>query len=302
MNNGQKNILTLLILSIIGILFCSIRLYQVLNTPKIILNGKEIITMNLYEDYNELGAKAYKNDENISDKIIISGNINNKEPGEYKISYSVDNEKIYRSIIVKDNVIPTITINGPEELIIGLNTNYLDEGAIATDNVDKDITKKIEISSNVDTSKVGNYTVTYTVKDSANNVATKTRNVIVKESSTYIRVSIEKQKLEFFKDNKLFLESDIVTGTENYTDSDKGIFKIYYKSKNVYLKGAGYLSYVNYWMPYNGGEGLHDATWRNEFGKDLYKTEGSHGCINLPLEIAEQIYNNVTIGTIVEVY
>ena len=72
--------------------------------------------------------------------------------------------------------------------------------------------------------------------------------------------------------------------------------------KHVYLKGAGYLSYVNYWMPYNGGEGLHDATWRDEFGKDIYKTSGSHGCINMPLDIAEQVYNNVEVGTIVEVY
>jgi len=55
-------------------------------------------------------------------------------------------------------------------------------------------------------------------------------------------------------------------------------------------------------MPYNGGEGLHDATWRTEFGKDIYKTNGSHGCVNLPLDIAKEIYDIVKVGTIVEVY
>ncbi len=51
-------------------------------------------------------------------------------------------------------------------------------------------------------------------------------------------------------------------------------------------------------MPYNGGEGLHDAQWRyGVFGGDIYRYSGSHGCINLPLETAEEIYNNVDVGT-----
>jgi len=302
MNKKQKGTIVLSIICMIGIFFCSFRLYQILNLPIITLNGNETITMNLYETYNELGAEAYKNKENISDKIKISGNVNNSIPGEYKITYSIKNEKIHRNVIVKDNIAPVIKINGAEELIVGINTEYKDEGATATDNIDGELSNKIEITSNLDMSKLGTYTITYSVKDSANNITTKTRTILVKENSSYVRVSIEKQTVELFKDNKLILTSPIVTGTENISESDKGIFKIYYKSQNVYLKGAGYLSYVNYWMPYNRGEGLHDATWREEFGGKIYKTSGSHGCINMPLEIAEQVYNNVSIGTIVEVY
>ena len=55
-------------------------------------------------------------------------------------------------------------------------------------------------------------------------------------------------------------------------------------------------------MPYNRGEGLHDATWRQEFGGEIYKNNGSHGCINMPLDIAEKVYNAVSVGTVVEVY
>lgn len=302
MNNKQKGTISLIIISLIGLSLCSFRLIQILNMPRIIMNGNATITMNLYETYNEPGATAYKNDKNISNQIKISGNVDNTKPGEYKITYSVDKEQIQRNIIVKDNVAPEIKVEGAEELIVGINTEYSDEGATAIDNIDGDLTSNIEVTSDLDMTKLGTYTITYTVKDKANNTDTKKRTVIVKESSSYVRVSIEKQQVEVFKDNKLLLTSPIVTGTENISESDKGVFKIYYKSKNVYLKGAGYLSYVNYWMPYNRGEGLHDATWRDEFGGEIYKTSGSHGCINMPLEVAEKVYNNVIVGTIVEVY
>ena len=49
-------------------------------------------------------------------------------------------------------------------------------------------------------------------------------------------------------------------------------------------------------MPYNGGVGMHDATWRNKFGGEIYKTSGSHGCINLPLSIAKELYEEVETG------
>lgn len=302
MNKGQKNILAITLIIMIGIMLCSVRLYQIANIPKILLNGNKTITMNLYETYNEEGAQAYRNKENISNELKIKGSIDTNKPGNYEITYAIDNHEITRNVIVKDNVSPILTINGAKELIVGLNTEYIDEGAKAEDNIDGDITNKIEVSGTVDTTTIGEYKLTYKVQDEAGNVITDTRTILVKENHSYVRVSIEKQTVELFKNNKLVLSSPIVTGTENVTPSDKGVFKIYYKSKNVYLKGAGYLSYVNYWMPYNGGEGLHDATWRDEFGKEIYKTSGSHGCINMPLDIAEQVYNNVEVGTIVEVY
>lgn len=49
-------------------------------------------------------------------------------------------------------------------------------------------------------------------------------------------------------------------------------------------------------MPFNGGIGLHDATWRNSFGGSIYKNNGSHGCINLPYNVASKIYNSIKVG------
>ena len=49
-------------------------------------------------------------------------------------------------------------------------------------------------------------------------------------------------------------------------------------------------------MPFHNGQGLHDATWRGAFGGNIYTYGGSHGCVNLPLDIAAQLYNLVYVG------
>lgn len=63
-----------------------------------------------------------------------------------------------------------------------------------------------------------------------------------------------------------------------------------------------YQSHVNFWMPFNGGIGLHDATWRSKFGGDIYVTNGSHGCINLPKDKAEKIYDIIDKNMPIIVY
>lgn len=65
----------------------------------------------------------------------------------------------------------------------------------------------------------------------------------------------------------------------------------------------GYASPVNYWVPFTGNVGLHDADgWRSSYGDEIYLTNGSHSCVNLPLSAAKLIYNAVEIGTAVIVY
>ena len=57
-------------------------------------------------------------------------------------------------------------------------------------------------------------------------------------------------------------------------------------------------------MPYFGGYGLHDSTWReaDEYGGDVYLRSGSHGCINMPLELAQKVDSTVHVGTKVILY
>ena len=50
-------------------------------------------------------------------------------------------------------------------------------------------------------------------------------------------------------------------------------------------------------MPFNGGIGLHDASWRSKFGGNIYVNNGSHGCVNIPPEYADDIFEIVNKGT-----
>jgi len=68
------------------------------------------------------------------------------------------------------------------------------------------------------------------------------------------------------------------------------------------LNGEDYSTPVDYWMPFAGNVGMHDATWRGSFGGDIYLNNGSHGCVNLPWSSAKTIYENVDAGFPVLVY
>lgn len=112
----------------------------------------------------------------------------------------------------------------------------------------------------------------------------------------FIVVDKSEQQLYMYNGNELYFTTPVTTGKDT-TPSDTGLFNIYSKETNRYLTdGKTYNSWVAYWMPYNGGEGLHDANWRSVFGTESYKTGGSHGCINIPPKIAGDIYNNASVG------
>ena len=112
--------------------------------------------------------------------------------------------------------------------------------------------------------------------------------------NTYAEVNLTAQHLFFYQDGKKVLESDFVSGNvrKNHT-TPPGIFGLSYKQKDAVLKGEGYASPVDFWMPFNGGIGFHDASWRSSFGGTIYKTNGSHGCINMPYARAKELYNLV---------
>lgn len=115
---------------------------------------------------------------------------------------------------------------------------------------------------------------------------------------TYAEVDLTAQHLWYYKDGECLVDTDLVSGCVDLNmQTPIGNFYIYARSRGTYLEGPGYRSYVNYWMPFTGGYGLHDALWRDEFGGDIYLTDGSHGCVNLPLEAASTLFNNSTWGT-----
>lgn len=155
--------------------------------PTISLIGTDTVELNLNETYEEAGAKAFIEDEDKSNLIITEGNVDTSKPGEYKVRYTVTNQRntqsntIERNIIVKDNIPPTIELKGKKEINIYKNSKYNEPGYTANDNCDGNITNKVVVTSTLDNSKVGEYEITYSVEDNYNNKAETKRKVIVKE-------------------------------------------------------------------------------------------------------------------------
>ena len=123
----------------------------------------------------------------------------------------------------------------------------------------------------------------------------------------YVEVSIEEQKVFLVEDGEIVFETDCVTGTDGYSETTRGVFQVQMKASPTTLKdkdknGNSYEQPVEYWIGFNGSQGMHDAIWRGEFGGEIYKTWGSHGCVNLPLESAERIYKEVYMYFPVIVY
>lgn len=120
---------------------------------------------------------------------------------------------------------------------------------------------------------------------------------------SYVEIDLTSQHLWVYNDGQLVEETDFVSGnvSRGY-NTPVGVYGITYKERNTTLRGANYASKVSFWMPFNGNVGMHDASWRSSFGANIYLTNGSHGCVNLPSKKAEVIYGYVEQGEPVIVY
>lgn len=119
--------------------------------------------------------------------------------------------------------------------------------------------------------------------------------------NNYVIIDKSEQRLYLYNDDKLLFVTPVTTGKDE-TPSDTGLFQVYERVPGKYLVGEDYEEWVDYWMRYNGGEGLHDARWRSVFGTESYHTGGSHGCINIPPYLADDIYYNTSYKTKVLVH
>ena len=124
---------------------------------------------------------------------------------------------------------------------------------------------------------------------------------------TYIEVDLENQHMWYYKDGNVALETDIVSGKPK-SPTPTGVDYVWEKKTNETLRGknddgSDYASPVKYWMPIDwGGVGLHDSDWQPAYGGDLWKTRGSHGCVNTPPDVMAKLYDMVEVGTPVVVF
>lgn len=149
--------------------------------------------------------------------------------------------------------------------------------------------------------------------------------------NTYVEVNLSEQRVIAYKNGRKIAEGDCVSGKESIGHGTTiGLYAIQDKLSPTVLRGEKrtvtktvtqknkkgkkvektvttteyeYESPVTFWLQFNGGIGLHDAAgWRNQYGGSIYYYSGSHGCVNLPYDLAETIYNNFEVGDPVIVY
>lgn len=305
MQNKNKILFLKILLLILTIILALLLYYKFTNiNVEFILNGADEITLEVGNKYKDPGFIAKLNNKNVKDRVAIKSDLDENKIGTYTIKYILKiaflniNNTIERKINVIDNIEPILTINSESEIKINMYEEFTMPTYEAYDNVDGIITDKIKVESNLDTSREGTYNIVYTVSDSSNNIASKTITIYVepKYKNSYIDISISNQKLNYYEKGKLILTSDIVTGINNGTPT--GNYRVLNKARNINLKGADYVSYVNYWIAFIGSSyGMHDASWRSSFGGNIYKYNGSHGCVNMPYNKVKELYNLVQIGT-----
>lgn len=133
-----------------------------------------------------------------------------------------------------------------------------------------------------------------------------------------ILVSTEAQWAHMYQNGQEVYSSPVTTGGPELP-TDHGVFHIYFKASPFVFHSPWpadspyYYSPtpVTYWMPFDGGEGLHDASWRSNFGpgSNVAPTDlgggrsilGTHGCVNLPYDTAQWVWNWAPVGTAVVV-
>lgn len=126
--------------------------------------------------------------------------------------------------------------------------------------------------------------------------------------TSYVELDITRQNVWLYVNGELILDTPCRTGNVSMgDDTPTGIYYLAYKTRGATLRGYNYdgsiyNSYVEYWMPFNGGIGFHDAYWVHVFGGNAYLTQGSHGCVNLPLEAAATLYQYINTEMPIFVY
>ena len=128
----------------------------------------------------------------------------------------------------------------------------------------------------------------------------------------FVDVDLGEQYVRMFDESSnVIMESECVSGNMSEgNDTVTGVFYLEDKQSPAVLIGLDndgdglpdYETDVQYWMPFYGGYGIHDALWRNSFGGDAFQYDGSHGCVNLPYYAAEILYGLIKVGDTVVVH
>ena len=117
------------------------------------------------------------------------------------------------------------------------------------------------------------------------------------DEARWIDVDLAQQRVTAYEGQSPVYTTLASTGLPN-TPTVEGQFCIWIKLRYDDMSGPGYyLEDVPYVMYFYQGYGFHGVWWHANFGNPM-----SHGCVNLPTETAEWLFNWADVGTLVNVH
>jgi lipoprotein-anchoring transpeptidase ErfK/SrfK len=122
----------------------------------------------------------------------------------------------------------------------------------------------------------------------------------------FVYVSIAQQRMWLCAKRQVALTTAVTTGISGSdTSTPTGTFHIQGRNRNSVLTlNTGKQYDVKYWIPFSAPLfGFHDSSWQDfPYGSPQYKTEGSHGCVHMPLQAIAFFYTWVHIGATVQIH
>ena len=158
---------------------------------------------------------ATANNKDVTKDTRFTSNIQPKKEGLYSVTFTYKRYKRVMKIEVKDTGKPNITLIEGEVIKLPINEKYVEPGYEAIDNLDGNITDKVKVEGIVDETKVGRYTLKYTVEDSRGNKTVKNRFIEVFDK-TPDQMTLREFSLEGFFKNTILKETK--DGKEKYSN------------------------------------------------------------------------------------
>ncbi len=212
--NKKKLMIMMVSLVLIVVLVIVIIAFRNKGSYSIVLDGEQNIKIYINSEYIEPGYHGYdKKGNDVTNQVVVNGDVNTKEIGEYTVTYTLKDQVIYRYISVVDKGIGTtyMYLNGDKTIYLKPGESYVEPGYVVIDTIDTDLKDKVVIDGNVDTSKPGSYRLVYSVVNSTGVTTSVSRTVIVlggkislslstKSSTTgpiYINVSVKDDHFDY---------------------------------------------------------------------------------------------------------
>lgn len=174
--NKKHCIITLAIL--IALFICVYKGISFIFQEKLEILGDQKMTLMLHSPYIEYGT-------NIKD-VKIEGEVNTNKAGQYQIHYTYQHQNVVREVEVLDNQQIVMNLNGDQNTYVKQGQPYIESGCHVIDQDEGDLTKEVQIKGEVDTSKIGDYEIIYTVENKNHIICAKKRIVHVVSEKDFI--------------------------------------------------------------------------------------------------------------------